>query len=431
MSGATSAALVCSIALIAWAAAMRTVAGTWLQPSAFFALWWCFMGIVPLIVLPNDPVGVDAMFFLVAACVAVSLGAIIGNAGVRTRRMPALQPATDRELLVLGIILVIGLIAGIGSNVAYIVGSSVNFSDVLDIEKLVIVSNELYVQRFAETGAAPPPALSQALLPFVYLAPAVGGILFVARREKLWKLLALASFLPAVVVTILQTTKAAALFAATFWLSGYFATRLRFGKLGVFTKPHLLAATGVAVLLTSFFFAIGLARMASTDLTLLNVVLAKLLTAAFGQMTVFSHWLTEYRGQPFDPSLGVYTFAGPLELLGLGKRIPGIFENLVELAIAETSNVYTGFRPLIEDFTIPGALAILGLLGAAGGAGFRLVAAGSWSAVPLLILAYMTILWTPITWFWIYNSLTATVLAIGLIILLVRIWRGQRRIATA
>jgi len=431
LTGVTSAALVCSIALIGWAAAMRAVAGTWLQPSAFFALWWCFMGILPLIVMPKDPVGADVMFFLIASCIAVTLGAIIGNAGVRTRRKAALQPATDRELLLLSTILVVALIVGFASNITYIVGSSVNFSDVLDVEKLIVVSNQLYVQRFAETGAPPPPALSQALLPFVYLAPAVGGMLFVARRGKMWKLLALLSFLPAVVVTILQTTKAAVLFAATFWLSGYFATRLRFGKLGVFTKPHVLAATGLAVLVTTFFFAIGLARMASTDLTLLNVVLGKLVTAAFGQMTVFSHWLTEYRGQPFDPTLGAYTFAGPLELLGFGKRIPGIFENLVELAISETSNVYTGFRPLIEDFTVSGALAVLGLLGVAAGAGFRLVAAGSWSAVPLLILAYMTIFWTPITWFWIYNSLTATVVAIGLIVLLVRIWRGPRRIATA
>ena len=425
MSGPTSAALICSIALIGWAAAMRAVSGTWLQPSAFFALWWCFMGILPLIVMPQDPVSTDVMFFLVASCIAVTLGAVIGNAGMRTRRKAALQPATDRELLLLSTILVVALIAGFGSNISYLVGSSVNFADILDLEKLVVVSNEQYVQRFAEGGAPSPPAVSQALLPFVYLAPAVGGILFVVRREKIWKLLALLSFMPAVVVTILQTTKAAVLFAATFWLSGYFATRLRFGKLGVFTKSHVLAAAGLGVLVTTFFFAIGLARMASTDLGLLNIVLGKLVTAAFGQMTVFSHWLTDYRGQPFDPTLGAYTFAGPLELLGFGKRTPGIFENLVELAISETSNVYTGFRPLIEDFTIPGALAILGLLGVAGGAGFRFVAAGRWSAVPLLILAYMTILWTPITWFWIYNSLTATVVAIGLIVLLVRIWRGH------
>jgi hypothetical protein len=142
-------------------------------------------------------------------------------------------------------------------------------------------------------------------------------------------------------------------------------------------------------------------------------------------MTVFSQWLTEYMREPFGPSLGKVTFAGPLELLGYSQRIPGLYETVVDLIAGETSNIYTGFRPLIQDFTMPGALAILALVGFVGGTGFRLVAAGSWSAVPLLLVAYVTILWTPVTWFWIYNSLTATVAAIGVMVWFIRIWRGS------
>ena len=99
---------------------------------------------------------------------------------------------------------------------------------------------------------------------------------------------------------------------------------------------------------------------------------------------------------------------------------------LIELVAGETSNIYTAFRPLIQDFSIPGALVVLALLGAVGGAGFRLVASGHWSGVTMLLIAYVTIFWTPITWFWIYNSLTATVVAVGLIVLFVRVWRGTR-----
>jgi hypothetical protein len=80
---------------------------------------------------------------------------------------------------------------------------------------------------------------------------------------------------------------------------------------------------------------------------------------------------------------------------------------------------------------MPGALAILAIVGMVGGAGFRMVAAGKLSALPLLIIAYVTIFWTPITWFWIYNSLTATVVAIGLIMMFIRIWRGTRPLRTA
>jgi hypothetical protein len=40
----------------------------------------------------------------------------------------------------------------------------------------------------------------------------------------------------------------------------------------------------------------------------------------------------------------------------------------------------------------------------------------------------MTMIWTPITWFWIYNSLTATVVAVGLIVFFIRLWRRSRHV---
>ncbi|MEO5903578.1 MAG: O-antigen polymerase [Gemmatimonadaceae bacterium] len=413
-----------SVGLIGWAVMMRVLTGTFLNPGSFFSLVWCFAGILPLVLAPHEQVGWNAMAWLIGASIAVSAGAFIGNGGFSTRRIRRPAPATDRELLLFGWMLAMSVALGMGSNVAFLAGSSIAWSDLFDITKLVIVSNQLYVQRYAEVGAPAPPFLSQALLPFVYLAPAVGGIYFVLRREKKWKLLALGSYVPAVAVTILQTTKAAMLFAIVLWLSGYFATRLRFGKLAVFTRGHLVVAAVLGSVLTGFFFAVGLARMASTDVALLDVVLVKLVTSAFGHMTVFSQWLAEYWHQPFDPSLGRITFAGPLEMLGISQRIPGLFDSVVDLIAGESSNIYTAFRPLIQDFTIPGALAILGLLGFVGGVGFRSVAAGRWSGVPFLLASYATIFWTPITWFWIYNSLTATVVAVGMMVFFIRVWRG-------
>ncbi|MEO5580668.1 MAG: hypothetical protein ABIR58_08405, partial [Gemmatimonadaceae bacterium] len=174
-----------------------------------------------------------------------------------------------------------------------------------------------------------------------------------------------------------------------------------------------------------FFFAVGLARLASTDVSLAAVVLGKLIGSAFGHMTVFSQWLAEYASQPLNPTFGKVTFAGPLELLGFEQRIPGLFDSVVNLLAGDTSNIYTAFRPLIQDFGIPGALAALAMLGFVGGTGFRLVAAGRWSGLPLLLAAYATIFWTPITWFWIYNSLTAAVLAIALMVWFIRVSRGN------
>lgn len=431
VSGPTTAALLLSTGLVGWAVFMRLATGTWLQPAAFFPLWWCIAGIAPLILAPNERVGPNAMVWLIVASVAVSIGGVVGNGGLRTRRLAKRQPPTDRELKILGAVLLVSVVLGTISNIAYLIGSGIPLTEVVDIERLVVVSNQLYVARYAETGPPSPPALSQALLPFVYLGPAVGGMLFVFRREWSWKALCLFTFVPAITVTILQTTKAAVLFTLTLWLAGYFAARLRFGRLSVFTVPHLLVAGVLTSVVTVFFFAIGLARMASTDVSLLNVVLVKLVTAAFGHMTVFSQWLAEYTAQPLNPSFGSVTFAGPLEMLGYQQRIPGLFSTVIDLIVGESSNVYTAFRPLIQDFSIPGALVVLVLLGFVGGMGFRLVAAGHWSAVPLLVGAYHTIMWSPVTWFWIYNSLTATLFAIGVLAWFIRAWRGGRRTANS
>lgn len=423
---ASGSALVLSVTLIALAAWTRAVTGSWLQPGAFFILLWCFAAIVPLLAAPKEPVGVNVIFWILAASVAVSAGTFVGNGGLKTRRLALASPPTSRECLTYGSILALSIVLGTVSNFAFMSTSGIGLADVLDIQKLVVTANQAYTARYVDPSLAPSHRLSQSLLPFVYLGPAVGGIFFEMTCRVRWKLFALTAFLPAVAVTMLQTTKAAVLFAITLWLSGYFATRLRFGKVAVFTRSHILVAAGVGSFLTAFLFAVSFARLASTDVSLMSLVILKLVSAAFGHMTVFSQWLGDYWHQPFDPSLGAVTFAGPLDMLGFGQRVPGLFENVIDLVVGESSNIYTAFRPLIQDFSMPGALAVLGLLGFVGGTGFRLVTSGRWSGAPLLILTYMTIFWTPITWFWVYNSLTGAVVAVGFIVLFIRLWRADK-----
>ena len=417
-------ALALGFVLPAIAVWMRLATGTWLHPAALFPMWWSFAAILPMIIAHDEPVSPWAVVWVIVATLVVSASAIAGNGGLTTHRTTSPPYASKLEQQLIAWPTIVSLILGLGSSVVFARSAGVSVADLTDISRLVVAANAAYVARYGDAASASPPFFSQALLPFVYLAPVLGGILFVIRKEWRWKLAALSTLLPAITVTVLQTTKAAVLFSASLWLSGYFATRLRVGQLRVFTKAHLIVSAVLGGLATVFFFGIGLARMAATDTSLAAVVRVKLVTAAFGHMSVFSQWLNEHWAQSFSPTFGTFTFAGPLELLGVQKRVPGIFDSVVELIAGETSNIYTGFRPLIEDFSIPGALAVLAILGFVSGAAFRGVARGSTGWIPVLIAGYMTILWTPITWFWIYNSLTATVVVIGLMVITVRLLRG-------
>jgi hypothetical protein len=49
---------------------------------------------------------------------------------------------------------------------------------------------------------------------------------------------------------------------------------------------------------------------------------------------------------------------------------------------------------------------------------------GKWSGLPLLLITYYTTMASPIAWIWIYNSLTATLVAVAVLVVLVRLWRG-------
>ena len=417
-----------ALALIAIAIGLRLGAGTWLHPAPFFAGWWSLAATLPLIVAREEPVSAGAMLWVLAATVAVALGAIAGNRGLVTHRLAKPPEVRQLEVTLLAWPMVVAIVLGMLSSVVFAALSGVSLGDIRDIQSLVVVSNRLYVSRVADiANPVAPPRLSQALLPFVFLAPAHGGMVFVLKRDLKWKIVAASSILPAMAVTVLQTTKAAVLFSATLWIASYFTLRLRFGMLKVVTRGHLIFAAIVGAAGMALFFATSIARMGSTDASLAALVRVKLITAAFGHMSVFSHWLSDYWSQSFDPTLGTYVLAGPLELLGFEQRKVGIFENVVELIAGETSNIYTGFRPLIEDFTMPGAIAVLGALGLAAGAAYRAVGRSKWSAIPVLVGAYMTILWTPLTWLWVYNSLTATLLAVVVIVFVVRLWRGTLR----
>jgi hypothetical protein len=111
--------------------------------------------------------------------------------------------------------------------------------------------------------------------------------------------------------------------------------------------------------------------------------------------------------------------------LGLATRIGGLFETTYFLSFGESSNIYTVFRPLIEDFTVAGALTFLMLLGILGGVGFRGVTKGGWWAMPCLLVFYAVTLWSPITWLLIYNSQIAAVLGLAVVLLLTPGLKGR------
>ena len=90
-----------SMVLPAMAIWFRLSTGTWLHPASLFPMWWSFAAILPMIIAHEEPVSPWAVVWVIGASLAVALGAVAGNGGLKTHRTlkpPRAVPALGRSL---------------------------------------------------------------------------------------------------------------------------------------------------------------------------------------------------------------------------------------------------------------------------------------------------------------------------------------------
>ncbi|MEM4409794.1 MAG: hypothetical protein QXI19_13740, partial [Candidatus Caldarchaeum sp.] len=126
---------------------------------------------------------------------------------------------------------------------------------------------------------------------------------------------------------------------------------------------------------------------------------------------------------------GYFTFQGPLRLIGLLEERQ-VYESVTIGYVQEfqgyiidplvLSNVYSLFRDLIQDFSEPGALLALFLLGMMGSVAYSSVAKRQIALLPLLMLFYITIGYSPLSSVFWYNSVNASLLLCVIYTILMR-----------
>jgi oligosaccharide repeat unit polymerase len=166
------------------------------------------------------------------------------------------------------------------------------------------------------------------------------------------------------------------------------------------------ALVAIAVFFGAFVLVIQVIRH-RTELDDSELALLKTRVNLFSSPAVFSQWL-EVEGGNLDPAWGAHTFGGPAKLLEGESRVRslGWQGTSVELAgYVFTPNVYTAFRQLIEDFTLPGALVVMLLWGGLSGRAYWEVLRGKRRWLPVLILFYSVTLASYLSNWMNYNTL--------------------------
>ncbi len=380
---------------------------SWLAPGAFFSLMWSLYTFLPLLVTMNYYVWHGAVWWIFLCVAAVYFGSILGLRIKSTTHSREIlgknnDPLTPPKVIfpLLPLFIVISSLLGFGSVIIMFLSSGHNFVDLFSLEPHVVVAEQLSLAQQNERYS-----IDRILRVFIYAGGFFGGALFTQTTLGRKRILAFLPFIPAILFAFLLTTRAWVFYTAICWLGSYLSIRLMlYGQMRLFTRKHLLISSVAIPLLFIFFIAVQMLRKGKIGWGLLPEILHNDLSVSFfGYLGAFSIWIKQ--AKDVAVSLGVYTFAGVFNLLGLHKREMGLFTEYVEIADGRITNVYTMFRGLIQDFTFPGSLLILFLVGFIAGRAYARVASGNIRFVSILALFYAFTLWTPITSLFNYNTI--------------------------
>ncbi len=107
-----------------------------------------------------------------------------------------------------------------------------------------------------------------------------------------------------------------------------------------------------------------------------------------------------------DTGYGRYSFSALYDLLGLAKNEYGVYtEYLVYDAEGSTTNIYTAFRQMIDDFGKLGSVVYMCVLGFIGGREWSRARYGDNLAIPFMLLFYMYLFHTPLLAVTVHNSI--------------------------
>jgi oligosaccharide repeat unit polymerase len=126
----------------------------------------------------------------------------------------------------------------------------------------------------------------------------------------------------------------------------------------------------------------------------------------FGGISALSAFLDSYKNS-MEMTLGLYSFSSFFELLGIKKLSFGFYDEYLVISrlYGDTTNVYTMFRPLIEDFGLAGSHIYMLLLGAISSKIYAMTLRGSLPALASITALYTLLVYSPIAPFTQHTSL--------------------------
>lgn len=375
------------LALVGLVVLARWVERSWLSPGAFYALVWAGYALL------GTQFGLDSgaltvgLLWVVLSCMLVHGGCVLG----RTREF--INSGRTSAVLIkaagypyLKLLTVISTAVGL-LEIGYVLfSSSSTIADALTyayINQLVMANRSTFVYGPENQGF-----LERIAFAVTYTAPLFGGVLFSSDTSLKVKAIGLASgFVPSI-VGLLYGSRMGALYGGSFWVASYMASR-------VFSQTSHQSSniwSVLKVLMGATALIVGMSGVVTViryDDTMFTSVETFFETAGdiFIFFPVFALWLHE---SPFIFShltFGNLTFGRMFELFDL-HTAENYFYRVEYYAGGTSSNYFTIYRGLIDDFGHIGASVAILTFGIFAGISYKRVVEKQIHFIPMLTIAY-------------------------------------------
>lgn len=364
------------------------------NPAQLFTVMWGSQILLALFMFDFYDWNYTGLIWIAVACCVFSLAFfVMGYTDKKNIGQVKSFPIADRAVYVLRLT---GILAG-GYILYVLYLNHISLDMFFSPQKILKIGWNMVVLRYA--GKEITTTLSQVLLIFLYAFPLLSGYFCVYICK--WKY-NLAALLLLLLSTFIMSAKAILLTGILFWVAGYLTGFIEKNK----RIPYKYLVWGFLsmLLLVMVLFGFMIVRSGSSNAATVAYASSRFSSYALGQVVAFDYWFPSFSWAGWNG--GIYTFYGIFNALGVVKRKIGVFTTHIYIGSLST-NVYTVFRNLIEDFSCVGALIVISVAGIILGAAFRrILSAGRPQplAAMLCIMGYGVIFWSFCTSLFAYAS---------------------------
>lgn len=391
-------ALIIALLLLSWKYILK------LEPAGVFAAMWAFFAGAVMLLQNQIEQRYEGQIFVLSNVMVFVMGTIFCDTIYQpeeTGKKLELKKGWITPVLIV-------LIAGAIVNPIYSIAlHGFSLQALLSMQDLLNMNRAISEDRYY-TGEAYS-VINQFFLIFSYAAPVIGGFCY-RMVGKLNKTLCIITLIPGTFIALTQSMKMVMMTSFILWFASYIVCSYSY-HLPIHIKPKVILRFVLIIL--GFFFVLFISMVFRTgevsERTILDIS-QKFVTYALGHMHCIDMWYTTYT--PAELAWGSKSFMGISNLLGIEERVQGIYPeylNIGKNGFYGISNVYTIFRPLVEDVGEVGTMIVMFFMGFISNYSFKNIITHRFlfinQVVVIAIFAYL--MWSFVASFYAYTSYLA------------------------